>query len=184
MRVFPIKDKNIILKMKEKMRENSDIKMLLLFTIGINTGFRISDILKLTYEILRSERIILTEQKTGKKKDIPVPPAVKKVFVEYDDGSKGLIFLSKSNRNRGGVWSRQFVAGELKFYAELAGFNRNTGTHTMRKTFGYWRYMQNGKNIGLVQDLLNHSSSKDTIRYIGIDEEVRDNAYASADQQL
>lgn len=185
MRVFPIKDRKIIGKMKEGMRTDGNMKMLLMFTLGLNTGFRISDLLKLTYEDLRGERIMIIEQKTGKKKDIPVPPAATKVFCEMDDPEKtGHIFTSNSNRNKGGVWSQQHIARELKYYAKAAGFTRNVGTHTMRKTFGYWRYILNDKNIGLVQDLLNHSSSSETIKYIGIDEEARDNAYTNGHQQL
>jgi hypothetical protein len=49
------------------------------------------------------KKSVLIEQKTHKKKDIPVPPAAKKVFAELDDGSTGYLFLSSSNRNQGGV---------------------------------------------------------------------------------
>jgi integrase len=50
------------------------------------------------------------------------------------------------------------------------------GTHTLRKTFGYHTYRQT-KNLGLVQKLLNHTSSVDTLRYIGIEQEDLDAAY-------
>lgn len=46
------------------------------------------------------------------------------------------------------------------------------GTHTMRKTFGYWFYKQT-KDVAKLQSLLNHSHPKITLRYIGItDEEI------------
>ena len=51
------------------------------------------------------------------------------------------------------------------------------GTHTLRKTFGYHVYKKSGGNLGLVQKLLNHSNSGDTLRYIGIDKEDMDSAY-------
>ncbi|MCL2768388.1 MAG: tyrosine-type recombinase/integrase, partial [Synergistaceae bacterium] len=51
------------------------------------------------------------------------------------------------------------------------------GTHTLWKTFGYHVFQRSGGNLALVQKLLNHSSSGDTLRYIGLDREQMDNAY-------
>jgi site-specific recombinase XerD len=38
-------------------------------------------------------------------------------------------------------------------------------------------FKRSGGNLALVQKLLNHSSSGDTLRYIGIDKEQMDSAY-------
>ena len=62
----------------------------------------------------------------------------------------------------------------LKAAGESAGL-KNIGTHSLRKTFGYHIYKRSGADIGLVQKLLNHSASKVTLRYIGIDREKMDN---------
>ncbi|MBM7712828.1 integrase [Enterococcus xiangfangensis] len=50
----------------------------------------------------------------------------------------------------------------------------------MRKTFGYTVY-QNKKDIRLVMELLNHSSEKITLRYIGISEEQKKNTVENID---
>jgi integrase len=48
------------------------------------------------------------------------------------------------------------------------------GTHTMRKTFGYWYYKQT-KDVAKLQIILNHSHPRITLKYIGItDEEIED----------
>lgn len=44
------------------------------------------------------------------------------------------------------------------------------GTHTMRKTFGYWHYKQ-FKDVAELQMILNHSHPRITLDYIGITEE-------------
>jgi integrase len=44
------------------------------------------------------------------------------------------------------------------------------GTHTMRKTFGYWHYKQ-FKDVAQLQMIFNHSHPQITLRYIGITEE-------------
>lgn len=46
------------------------------------------------------------------------------------------------------------------------------GTHTMRKTFGYWFYKQT-KNIAMLQEILNHSTPQLTLRYIGINKKEK-----------
>lgn len=50
------------------------------------------------------------------------------------------------------------------------------GTHTMRKTFGYFFY-QKYNDIALLQKILNHSSPSITLRYIGISQEEIDMSY-------
>lgn len=48
------------------------------------------------------------------------------------------------------------------------------GTHTLRKTFGYWHYKQY-KDVAILQDIFNHSAPSITLRYIGINDDVKDN---------
>ena len=51
------------------------------------------------------------------------------------------------------------------------------GTHSMRKTWGYWTYKTSKYNIGLIMDTFNHSSEKVTLRYIGISQDQKDELY-------
>ena len=46
----------------------------------------------------------------------------------------------------------------------------------MRKTFGY-HYYKKTKDIALLQNIFNHSSSAITLRYIGITDDLLDKAY-------
>ena len=57
---------------------------------------------------------------------------------------------------------------------------KSIGPHSMRKTFGYYLYM-NGTDLALIQDLLNHSSQRETLRYIGITQEDKDMVVKSLD---
>ena len=47
------------------------------------------------------------------------------------------------------------------------------GTHSMRKTFGYWHY-QKYKDVALLQHLFNHANSAVTLRYIGVNQDIMD----------
>ncbi|MCY7773459.1 tyrosine-type recombinase/integrase [Bacillus haynesii] len=57
---------------------------------------------------------------------------------------------------------------------------KNIGTHSLRKTFGY--HMRKSKvDIDLIMELLNHSSQRETLRYIGIIQDEKDQAVRSLD---
>lgn len=58
------------------------------------------------------------------------------------------------------------------------GITDQIGTHTLRKTFGYWVYKE-GKDITLIQKLLNHASPSITLAYIGITQDELDDVYLS-----
>ena len=54
----------------------------------------------------------------------------------------------------------------------------NTGTHSLRKTFGYHYYLKT-KNIAVLQNIFNHSEPSVTLRYIGINQDTLSDAYDS-----
>jgi len=60
-----------------------------LFVLGINSGLRVSDLLRLNIEDVLSEkgkvmdRIVIKEQKTGKIKNFPIGGNAKKAIEEY-----------------------------------------------------------------------------------------------------
>ena len=69
--VQPIRDKNKIEEIKTYLKENGT-RDLLLFTMGINTGLRISDLLNLKIlDVKGKSHVEIKEQKTGKIKRFP-----------------------------------------------------------------------------------------------------------------
>ena len=57
----------------------------------------------------------------------------------------------------------------IRHVGDLLGIDY-LGTHTMRKTGAYRVYIQSNYDIALVMELLNHSSQKMTLRYLGLDQ--------------
>jgi integrase len=164
----------------KRILKRQSVRDLLLFVMGINTALRVSDLLTLTVGDVRDNNgvfrnfVRMKEAKTGKIKEFPLNAAVLKVLKQYvrsgmDDDR--FLFLSA----KGGALSRVQAYRILNEAAQRVGLDA-IGTHTLRKTFGYHTYRQT-KNLGLVQKLLNHSSSVDTLRYIGIEQEDMDAAY-------
>lgn len=71
--------------------------------------------------------------------------------------------------------SRYQVDRILKSAGAKCGLEK-IGTHTMRKTFGYWFY-QRTKDIATLQKMLNHANQRETMIYIGLEQEEINNAY-------
>ena len=100
--VQPIRDPEQIQQIKEHLKEKSE-RNYILFVMGINTGLRISDILKLKVSGLKGSHISMREMKTGKQKRIQITAALRrelKWFIEERENHEYLIKYSSR------VWIR------------------------------------------------------------------------------
>lgn len=186
MEVEPIREIRKIEAMKKILRANvsNGQRDETLFILGINTALRISDLLSLRVGDVLNEKgrpvdaIELKEQKTGKLRKFPLNKSIKEALKAFFEGHlpEDLSSPLFPSRKGGGALSRWQARRILSEAGEAVGLDR-VGTHSLRKTFGYHVYQRTGGNLGLVQKLLNHSSSADTLRYIGIDQEQMDNTY-------
>lgn len=63
----------------------------------------------------------------------------------------------------------------LKEAAKACGIKHNVGTHTCRKTWGWWQYKYNCQkanlDITMLQRAFGHSTPEVTLRYLGITDE-------------
>jgi len=200
--VEPIKSVEQINAMKSYLK-SSNLRDWVLFTLGINSGLRISDILKLTVEdVAGQDRISVKEQKSaraatadkiakgGKTKDFPLSNNCKLAIREYLDATgltTGVLFPSRKSAGSKGTSaiSRQQAYDVINKAAQAAGVITKTngikvGTHSMRKSFGYHAY-QAGVAIETIQRLLNHSAPSVTLRYIGMTKETLDAVYINLD---
>jgi len=172
--VEPIKSKNQI-KAVEDYLANRSLRNRLIFVFGINTGLRISDILALNVEdVLNKTHVEIKEKKTGKYKRFPLNHKIQEILKEYlkDKQTKKPLFMGRKGKRL----NRSQVYRFLNEACEENGLTINVGTHTMRKTFGFFFYKQ-FNDVALLQKILNHSSPAITLRYIGIAQEEIDTSY-------
>lgn len=184
-----LKSKRDIELLKIWLRQKKDLRYYLLFVIGINTGLRIGDILSLKVSHFVNEKgglnkyLILNEEKTGKLRKIAINTAVHKAlksFLSHFKSELGeYIFSSRKVKNM--PISKTQAYRVLNEAAQHCNISINFGTHTLRKTWSYHTYKTTGNNIGLVMELLNHSSQAVTLRYIGITQEQRDETYMTVE---
>ena len=157
-----------------------------LFVLGINSGLRIGDLLALHVgDVLENkkvkDRIEVQEIKTEKNKNFPLSDTAKKAIREHLEDRFGKLSLAKLNEplflsKKGGPLQRTQAWRILNQAARMVGIKDRIGTHTLRKTFGYFAH-QMGMDITVSQKLLNHSSPSVTLAYIGITQDDLDTVY-------
>ncbi len=79
------------------------------------------------------------------------------------------------SREGGGPLSTQRLNQLVKSWAKAAGVPGRFGAHTLRKTFGY-HLRKSGYDLGLIMEVLGHSSVSVTKRYLGITQDEIDAA--------
>lgn len=173
--VSAIKDKRTIDRIKKALHGRNK----LLFVLGINTGLRVSDLLALKVGDVRGQSAVtIREAKTGKARRFVLNDAARAAIREYvpkEAAAESPLFPS---RKGGRPISRVQAYRILNEAAARAGVSGAIGTHSLRKTFGYFAYKQ-GADIALLMRVFKHSSQSVTLRYIGVDQDAEDAVYAN-----
>lgn len=161
----------------------------MLFVIGINVGVRASDLRTLKWSFFFDEHMNMKDSykfvplKTSKQRKfvkISFNNAVKQIIKAYTSeypvvSLDDYLFTSRKGSNPVTVDGMRKI---IKEAAVEAGITQNIGSHSLRKTFGFWCWHESSdKNKALVilQQIFNHSSTQTTAKYIGIlDEEIKD----------
>lgn len=128
--VEPIRKKSDIEKVKEVLKKSE--RNLLLFTMGINCGLRISDLLSLNVSDVRNRtHIQITEKKTGKFKRFPINSTLKPMIAKFvkNKADNEPLFRTIFNTRMGRIMAYKIINSACKD----AGLDILTGTHTKRK---------------------------------------------------
>ena len=138
-----------------------------LFLIGINSGLRMSDIVKLKKkDVISSKNPRIVEQKTAKTRILYLS-SLQELIQDYTKDLKPEDYLFPSTK--GGHLEVNTVYQMFQKVAALLDRD-DIGTHTLRKTFGY-HYYKKTKDVATLMEIFGHSSEKITKRYIGINED-------------
>ena len=161
----------------------------LLFVVGINLGLRASDLRILQYDFFLNEDrtfkdfYVLTPMKTRKlKKKVKLffNQTVRKAIMDYlkkypTDSLDDYLFISRKGNN---PINENTLWDIIKKTATEAGIKQNIGSHSLRKSWGYWAWHEaqdKSKALVTLQQCFNHSSMQTTLRYIGLlDDEISD----------
>ena len=179
-KVEPIRLQKDIKAIKKLLADNP--RDLALFTVGVNTNLRASDLLKITAGQVRNlkemDEIELREQKTGKRRRISLNKACIDAIQAllksrpYQDeepiftGQRGPLTVPSVNRL-------------VKSWCKAINLHGNYGSHTLRKTWGYHQRVTFGRGTAELMVCFNHSSERQTLQYLCIQPEEIKSIYAN-----
>lgn len=170
--VEPIKDIELVYDIADYLRARSE-RNYVLFMFGIYSGLRISDILKFRVRDVKYKNYIyIREKKTKKEKRFAMNQDLKEILAEYIKGKQDYEFLFKSRKGINKPITRECAYSILSNAGKAFGLE-SIGTHTLRKTFGYFLY-QETKDAVTIKEILNHTHISDTLRYIGVNQDHKD----------
>lgn len=161
-----------------KLERDGEFKFCLLIAVGVFTGLRIGDLLKLQFNQFENTEILtILEQKTKKTRRIKINADLKEI-VERIKGKMGVtdstqyIFV---NRYGTKPIDQSYVNVKLKeiFKHYNIVLEGNASSHLFRKTLGNRVLRLNNysnESIILLMELFSHSSPAITKRYLGIRE--------------
>ena len=184
---YPIKNEEKLRKFKEYYLTIKPMcRNYAMIILGLNTAFRISDLLKLQWQDVFNHKkncfkdhICITEQKTGKEKCVAINANVFEalhILQEEEPSREKDHFLFTGKRGTEEHLSRSQAFRIIKEAAEYAGLDEHISCHSPRKTFGYHAWKQ-GVQPALLMELYNHSSYRITKRYLCIEQDDKDMVY-------
>lgn len=184
---YPIKNEEKLEKFKNYyLTEKPAYRNYAMIILGLNTAFRISDLLNLQWKDVYyrkkhcfREHICIVEQKTGKERSVAMNDKVLEVLSRLQknsDDSEENLYLFPSGRKTQTHLSRSQAFRIIREAAEYAELDEHIGCHSLRKTFGYHAWKQ-GVQPALLMELFNHSSYRVTKQYLCIEQEDKDKVY-------
>ncbi|EGT4563276.1 TPA: tyrosine-type recombinase/integrase [Clostridioides difficile] len=156
-----------------------------IFMLGITTGYRAGDLVKLKVrdvkEALRRQEFTIMEgkkvnsknirEKNRKPRTVEVRPRIAQILKKYIKGKHDYEYMFTSRKRKYPHIGVEAVSKALKEAGEYFGLCDITA-HSMRKTYAYKIYIDSGKDIVAVKELLGHSSIEETKVYLGLDKEL------------
>lgn len=164
----------MIMLQKKRDTESNELKKrmydrdYMLVKLGLNTAFRINDLLKLQVnEDLRKGIMYIRENKTRKEQYWELNPKLHKDLMNYIDRNNlyNGEYLFPSTRAKNQPISSVNAWKRIKGYANELGIKYTVGCHSLRKCFARTFY-ENTKDLITLQKMLNHSSPQVTMIYI------------------
>lgn len=148
---------------------------LALFTLGINTPLRVSDLLCLTYDQVRDlspgDFLTIHEKRTGRRLKLGFNSACWATVANLDatppvrshrPTTSPYLFPSR----RGDVLLPSSVHRLVKSWCKTIGLDGNYGANSLRKTWGYHQFATFGTDLSRLCTYFNHATRRQTLDYL------------------
>ena len=179
-KVEPIRNKKAI----QRIKAHLNLRDRCFFTLGINTAYRANELLSIklsqVLELRTGDTLEIKQSKTKKHRMVTLNAAATDALQAYltgdeelkkriDQGRADYLFYSK----KGDRLTVPTISTFVKKWCQQAGLQGNYGSHTLRKTWGYWQYKA-GSSVPLLMEAFGHATQQQTLAYLCIQaQEVR-----------
>lgn len=164
----------------ESLEKQDRKRELMMVALGLLTAFRASDWTKLKWGDITGDKIRAKEQKTGKIREVAIGDRLKQIIALCREGAYDDDFIFTPLR--GGTGKTLATGGAIKVLRAIGlehGIPDLT-SHSLRKSFSYRVYEQNGMNdhaLLMLGMILNHSNTSITRTYLGLTSEEISSIY-------
>lgn len=174
MKAEPIKSRKDIARIEQYLKAHNK-RDYVIWVLGLNSGLRVSDIVRLNVaDVVDKTHIKIIEKKTSKEKTFYINDKLKRVLKDFTKGRNldEPLFLGKQGKRL----DRSQVYRFITKVCRENGIKVHVSTHTLRRSFGYHHYQQ-FKDPVVLQKIFNHSSQRITLMYIGVEQDEIDLSY-------
>lgn len=189
-------------KLEEKSEKYSS-RNLMLFYLGVATGYRLGDICDLTIgsiiNAIDENKFSIQEKKqykawqryikehpnsnrkAPKKREAPIKSNLRKLLKDYCKGKPKSSYAFESNKKGNHISAKAYsnLLSEVGKELNL----KNISGHSLRKTYAS-RLWESTRNLEYVRIALGHKSIETTKVYLGLNDEVKEGAASIADDRL
>jgi integrase len=172
-KVEPIREKKAIDRIKKQLRDAP--RDLCLFILGINTAFRANELLAIKVGDVRhlqpGDVLTRKQSKTNKYRGVVLNPTAQAAIQTWLRSTPGQRLTDADYLFTGkrGVLQVSTVSTMVKTWCQNVGLKGNYGSHTLRKTWGYWQRKERGTAIPLLMEAFRHATQRQTLEYLGIE---------------
>lgn len=175
------KDRSLTIISTSKLQHPNEVRVVLdyfLFSLISFTGLRISEALKLKWEDIHDDFIIIQaiNSKSGKKGTVYFGPKTRKLIDELRLLRLGILHRTQTSLifSLGGkLSSRSYAHTRFKYWLKNCGLPDTFSIHSLRHTYGT-QCLDNGLSLTFVRDQLRHSNISITSQYLHLTKENRD----------
>lgn len=142
---------------------NDDVKRAFLF--ACNTGVGKAEIDVMTWDNIRNGKLIYRRNKTTEQVIVPLSKTALKLIGERGEKDEYIFDLpsdTATNKN-------------LRYWIKRAALDKHITFYCARHTFAV-QLLLNGANLKTVADLLGHTTTKHTLKYLNYVDELKDEA--------
>ena len=152
----------------EYLLEREVLQVLMLLTpvnrlvvrVMLHTGLRVGDAVALPAALAETGRCSVTEAKTGKRRRVSVPEALRVELAQV----AGKEWLFPSRQSKSGHIGRQGVWKDIKRAAKALRLEQNAGAHSCRKVYAVELFRKYG-DLDRVRRALRHGDVTTTAIY-------------------